>query len=124
MSLCIANIHTANILPVKGLNVYDILKHRTLVFTRASLNETIDRLRRPALRCFKPKDFDWKVYLEQQADQRAAERQRRFEVAQWLQERGVEVPKMPRAPRRAAASGALRGGGAAVPGAMPPAAPP
>lgn len=38
-ALASANLHTVNVLPAIGANVYDILKHDTLVLTRAALEK-------------------------------------------------------------------------------------
>jgi large subunit ribosomal protein L4 len=38
-SLAAGNIHTINVLPAIGANVYDILKHDTLVLTRAAVEK-------------------------------------------------------------------------------------
>ena len=113
------NIPTANVIPVKGLNVYDIMRHRTLVLSKDALDDTIERVTRPVLRCFKPKGFDWKEYVVQEKQLRVTEAQRKVEIAQWLQERGIEVPKKPkrcalRAPERALAIGKSAAGPVAL----------
>ncbi|CAM6095847.1 unnamed protein product [Calypogeia fissa] len=41
------NIHYANVIPVKGLNVYSILQHDTLVMTLSSIRALEDRLHTP-----------------------------------------------------------------------------
>jgi hypothetical protein len=87
----ISNIPGVNMLPAKGLNVYDILKHRTLVFTADGLADTIARIRRPVLRGFKPLGFDWKAHEAGRPAARLAQRAKRKEIEQWLQERGVAV---------------------------------
>ncbi|MHA6722246.1 50S ribosomal protein L4 [Sphingomonas sp. RS2018] len=38
-ALAAGNIHTINVLPAMGANVYDILKHDTLVLTRAAIEK-------------------------------------------------------------------------------------
>jgi large subunit ribosomal protein L4 len=38
-ALASANLHTINVLPAMGANVYDILKHDTLVLTRAAVEK-------------------------------------------------------------------------------------
>jgi len=38
-ALASANLHTINVLPAGGANVYDILKHETLVLTRAAVEK-------------------------------------------------------------------------------------
>lgn len=38
-ALASANLHTVNVLPAVGANVYDILKHETLVLTRAAVEK-------------------------------------------------------------------------------------
>jgi len=38
-ALASANLHTINVLPAIGANVYDILKHETLVLTRAAVEK-------------------------------------------------------------------------------------
>lgn len=40
------NIPGVTVLPVEGLNVYDILKHRHLALTRAAVDQVVERLRR------------------------------------------------------------------------------
>jgi large subunit ribosomal protein L4 len=37
-ALAAGNLHTINVLPAAGANVYDILKHDTLVLTRAAVD--------------------------------------------------------------------------------------
>jgi len=38
------NVPTVRVLPVEGLNVYDILKHRNLVMTAAAVEKVVSRL--------------------------------------------------------------------------------
>ena len=38
------NVPTVRVLPVEGLNVYDILKHRNLVMTAAAVEKVVTRL--------------------------------------------------------------------------------
>ena len=38
-ALAAGNLHTINVLPAAGANVYDILKHDTLVLTRAAIEK-------------------------------------------------------------------------------------
>ena len=38
-ALAAGNVHTVNVLPAIGANVYDILKHDTLVLTRAAVEK-------------------------------------------------------------------------------------
>lgn len=38
-ALAAGNLHTVNVLPAQGANVYDILKHDTLVLTRAAVEK-------------------------------------------------------------------------------------
>jgi len=46
-ALASANLHTINVLPAGGANVYDILKHETLVLTRAAVEKLEARFALP-----------------------------------------------------------------------------
>ncbi len=39
-----ANIHNINVLPVCGLNVYDIMRHETIIFTKSAIDSIGGRL--------------------------------------------------------------------------------
>lgn len=45
-----SNLHYANVLPVKGLNVYSILQHDTVVMTLAAIRSLEQRLHTPISR--------------------------------------------------------------------------
>jgi Ribosomal protein L4/L1 family len=105
----IRNVPTLNALPVKGLNVFDVLKHRTLILTADALEDTIERLSRPVLRGFKGPGFDWRAAVAAAAERRAEEVTRRAEVAVWLAERGATPASEPVAQLRSGLARQLAG---------------
>lgn len=48
LKLATKNLHYVNVLPSIGLNVYDMLRHDTLVMTKdAAVNKIVDRMHTP-----------------------------------------------------------------------------
>jgi hypothetical protein len=85
----IKNIPHINALPARGLNVYDILQHDGLIFTREGLEDVIESLLRPLNRSFKPAGYDWRSYRKETDTHH---HERRLEVESWLRGKGVQVP--------------------------------
>jgi hypothetical protein len=89
---CTSNLEYVNILPAKGANVIDILRHKYLIITDQGLRDLTDRLTRPLNRGFKPLGYDWKALKKTQAEQAEEERRRRAVLAAWLKDRSPAAP--------------------------------
>lgn len=81
-----------NIIPAKGLNVYDILRHKTVICTRDALDDIVARLARPISRGFKRRSESWRQRAAQELARRRLEERQRGEIAEWLAARGVAAP--------------------------------
>ena len=92
----VRNMPLIDPLPARGLNVFDILRHRTLLFTQEALEDTIQRCLRPALRGFKRPGETWQEIVARRVARRQEEMQRRTEVREWLRSKGAWVPEKQR----------------------------
>eukprot|EP00892_Ulva_mutabilis_P006429 jgi/Ulvmu1/4158/UM019_0137.1 len=81
---CVVNIPEINILPARGANVQDIIRHKYLIVTQAAVADLTNRAKRPLHRGFKPLGFDWQQIRGRRAAQAALERERRAKLASWL----------------------------------------
>ena len=81
---CISNIPEINILPARGANVRDVMRHKHLIITQAGVTDLTNRLKRPLNRGFKPLGFDWKQLRDQRAAQTVLERGRRENLGSWI----------------------------------------
>lgn len=88
-----ANLRNVNVLPARGANVMDILRHKYLIITEAGLRDLTLRLTRPLNRGFKPAGFDWTQMKDEQAGQVVLEKERRERLADWIRTRGVLQPQ-------------------------------
>ena len=88
-----ANLKMVNILPARGANVMDILRHKYVIITEAGLRDLTLRLTRPLNRGFKPAGYDWQQMKDEQALQVAREKEHRERLADWIRSRGGMLPK-------------------------------
>ncbi|NJR43873.1 MAG: hypothetical protein HC767_15665 [Akkermansiaceae bacterium] len=82
-----ANLRHVNVLPARGANVLDILRHKYLIITEAGLRDLTLRLTRPLNRGFKPAGYDWQQMKDERAVKFAREKERRESLADWIRSR-------------------------------------
>lgn len=80
----VANTPGVNVLPARGANVYDLLKHRHVALTLAAARDLEARLTRPLHRGFKPAGYDWREWLASRKAEREAQRAQRRANAAWI----------------------------------------